>query len=98
MNQCYECGEPATRSCTDCGRFCCENHFGYQGHNGPSCGACQGSWLWAQLAIVVLGGLAILLVYFAYIKPTQEAQEKKMNEMGRQIEPGVPPDRGGMKR
>lgn len=90
MNQCYSCGAPATRSCTYCGKFCCEDHV-TRSHAikgaGTVCAACaSSSWIWF-LVVLVVASVIVLIVYWGFIKPDMERSRQKM-ENWRQTKKG----------
>jgi hypothetical protein len=56
--------EPATRSCTKCGKFCCEKHI-WVLHIGATCHDCmipkplERSQIFAVIVIYVIGGIFV---------------------------------------
>ena len=72
MNQCGICGVTATRSCTQCCKFCCEGHirrFHVLKGAGVVCKDCASkSWILAWVGLVIFAVIA-LVVYFSVIKP-----------------------------
>ena len=70
-SQCSSCEKPATRACTQCGTFCCDEHISVFLGKGVLCSGCWRGWA-ILAALGIIGGIAMLI--FMLVKMSELGQ------------------------
>jgi len=100
MSKCGICGATATRSCTHCGRFCCESHVTRTHavrYAGAVCTDCASkSWVVTGVCLAIAGVVAFF-VYFGVIKPNADEHDRRRREFDRRWKQ-TEPEGGGLNR